>query len=31
LSGDSAKGAPQASEWFGSYFMDFAGNAEPPL
>lgn len=30
-SGDSAKGAPQAGEWFGAYFFDLVKNAQPPL
>ena len=29
--GDSAKGAPQAGEWFESYFIDLVKNANPPL
>ena len=28
---DAAKGAPQAGEWFDSYFMDLVHNARPPL
>ena len=28
---DAAKGAPQAGEWFESYFMDLVHNAKPPL
>jgi len=28
---DSAPGAPQAGEWFESYFMDLVRNANPPL
>jgi len=31
VSGDSAKDAPQAGEWFGSYFLELVRNAEPPL
>jgi len=31
VSGDSAKGAPQAGEWFGSYFAELVKNAQPPL
>ncbi len=30
-SGDSAKGAPQAGEWFNAYFLDLVKNAQPPL
>jgi cellulose 1,4-beta-cellobiosidase len=30
-SGDSASGAPQAGEWFESYFLDLVRNANPPL
>jgi cellulose 1,4-beta-cellobiosidase len=28
---DAAKDAPRAGEWFGSYFIDLAKNANPPL
>jgi cellulose 1,4-beta-cellobiosidase len=28
---DSAPGAPRAGQWFGSYFIDLAKNANPPL
>jgi cellulose 1,4-beta-cellobiosidase len=28
---DAAKGAPQAGEWFESYFIDLVHNANPPL
>ena len=28
---DASKGAPQAGEWFESYFMDLVHNAKPPL
>ena len=28
---DSATGAPRAGDWFSSYFVDLAKNAEPPL
>ena len=28
---DAAKGAPQAGEWFESYFLDLVRNARPPL
>ena len=28
---DSAPGAPHAGAWFGSYFIDLAKNATPPL
>jgi cellulose 1,4-beta-cellobiosidase len=28
---DAAKGAPQAGQWFESYFMDLVHNANPPL
>jgi cellulose 1,4-beta-cellobiosidase len=28
---DSAQGAPQAGQWFESYFLDLIKNAEPPL
>jgi len=28
---DAAKGAPQAGQWFESYFMDLVHNARPPL
>ncbi len=28
---DSASGAPRAGDWFSSYFVDLAKNAEPPL
>ncbi len=28
---DASKGAPQAGEWFESYFMDLVHNANPPL
>jgi cellulose 1,4-beta-cellobiosidase len=28
---DAAKGAPQAGQWFESYFMDLVHNAHPPL
>jgi cellulose 1,4-beta-cellobiosidase len=28
---DSAKGAPQAGQWFESYFIDLIHNARPPL
>ncbi len=28
---DSAQGAPQAGEWFESYFIDLVRNAKPPL
>jgi cellulose 1,4-beta-cellobiosidase len=31
VSGDSAKGAPQAGEWFDAYFQDLVKNAQPPL
>jgi cellulose 1,4-beta-cellobiosidase len=31
VSPDSAKGAPQAGEWFESYFLDLVRNAKPPL
>jgi cellulose 1,4-beta-cellobiosidase len=31
VSPDSAKGAPQAGAWFGSYFLDLVHNATPPL
>lgn len=30
-SADSAKGAPQAGDWFESYFIDLVRNAQPPL
>ena len=30
-SGDSAPGAPQAGEWFDSYFVELVRNAQPPL
>ena len=30
-SADSAKGAPQAGEWFGAYFLELVKNAQPPL
>ena len=30
-SGDSAKGAPQAGEWFDAYFLELVRNARPPL
>lgn len=28
---DSASGAPQAGEWFSTYFLDLVANANPPL
>ena len=28
---DAAKGAPQAGQWFESYFLDLVRNAKPPL
>jgi len=28
---DAAKGAPQAGQWFESYFLDLVRNATPPL
>ena len=28
---DATKGAPQAGEWFESYFLDLVRNARPPL
>lgn len=28
---DSAEGAPQAGEWFASYFLELVDNANPPL
>jgi cellulose 1,4-beta-cellobiosidase len=28
---DAAKGAPQAGQWFESYFLDLVRNAQPPL
>jgi len=28
---DAAQGAPQAGQWFESYFLDLVRNAEPPL
>ncbi len=28
---DAAKGAPQAGQWFESYFVDLVRNAQPPL
>lgn len=31
VSGDSAKGAPQAGQWFGAYFLELVKNAQPPL
>jgi cellulose 1,4-beta-cellobiosidase len=30
-SNESAKGAPQAGQWFESYFLDLVRNANPPL
>lgn len=30
-SSDSAQGAPQAKEWFQSFFVELAQNADPPL
>ena len=31
VSPDSAKGAPEAGTWFGSYFLNLVHNAAPPL
>lgn len=31
VSQDSAEGAPQAGEWFSSYFLELVDNANPPL